>query len=52
LQGFHDSSSSVDPAAPWALVPTTLALAASLGKSSTVSQLCHLCQCLRIWDLG
>jgi hypothetical protein len=26
--------------------------AASLGKSPTVSQLCHLCQCLRIWDLG
>jgi hypothetical protein len=23
LQGFGDSSSSVDPAAPWALVPTT-----------------------------
>ncbi|KAH9536969.1 hypothetical protein CY35_16G027200 [Sphagnum magellanicum] len=52
LQGFGDSSSWVDPVAPWALVPTTLAPAASLGKSSAVSQLCHLCQCLRIWDLG
>jgi hypothetical protein len=52
LQGFGDSSSWVDPVAPWALVPTTLAPAASLGKSSAVSQLCHLCQYLRIWDLG
>ncbi len=33
-------------------VPTTLAPAASQGKSSAVSQRCHLCQCLRVWDLG
>jgi epidermal growth factor receptor substrate 15 len=38
LQGFGDSSSLVDPVAPLALVPTTLAPAASLGKSPAVSQ--------------
>ncbi len=38
LQGFGDSSSLVDPVAPLALVPTTLAPTASLGKSPAVSQ--------------
>ncbi|CAK9200109.1 unnamed protein product [Sphagnum troendelagicum] len=38
LQGFGDSSSLADPVAPLALLPTTLAPTASLGKSPAVSQ--------------